>query len=138
MPRAVPFLLAVFLVSALVGCGKSGKNPAAPPELPDDPNASAPALAFVNHFSPDTQWVEITPTADDVEVRDIEVSLQYASGGGWMPMAERLVGGPVIARSATAVIEVTNPWKGHAVYDVTLWLSIRRTAYRTWFRVQVE
>ncbi len=82
--------------------------------------------------------MEITPTTDDVEVRDIQLSFQYEAGAAWVRMSTRLTGGPVIRRSTTAAIEVLNPWAGHTVYAAMLWLNIRRTPYRTWFRVRVE
>jgi len=127
----------VVLALLLTACGKSSTKPQPPQELPNDPNAGAPALGYANHFSADTQWVEVTPTTDDVEVRNIRLYLQYAPGGGWMQMYPRLVGASELQRNTTRVIEVTNPWKGHDVYAATLSLDIRRTPYRTWFHLQV-
>lgn len=143
MPRLIRRFGCLALIAlGLMGSGcKSSTKPAPPAELPNDPNAAAPALSPVGHFMPDTQWIEITPTTDDVEIRDIDLGFQFGSsgGGGWTPMHARLVGGNVIRRNTTGYIEVLSPQMpgNPPIYAAILWLNVRRTAYRTWFHVRV-
>jgi hypothetical protein len=127
-------ILALFLAATLSGCGKSSSKPTAPQQqLPNDPNTAPPPITVTTHFSPDTQWVEISPTTDDVEVRVEKLAFQYAPGLAWRIMYTQFNGGPVVARFHTATIEALNPWKGHDINDAILDLNLRRSEYRTWF-----
>lgn len=134
--RTLAILLAATLLVA-VGCSKSPTKPTPAAPLPNDPNTYAPPLSCVNHFGSDTTWVEVMPTTDDVEIQGIQLSFQYAQGGGWGSQPARLVGGSIVHRNTSGAIAV---WGGHGIYPyaVTLWLDIRRTQYRTWFHVREE
>lgn len=138
MFRSIRLPTAVLIaVLAVLSCGKSATAPKPPPELPNDPNANAPGLAYVNHFLPDTQWIDLTPTTDDVEIKNIKLYFQMDPNSAWSPMGTRLNGDPIVRRNTVASLEVVAPQFGHAPYAATLTLSLRRTPYRTWFRVKV-
>ena len=136
MSRQVRHLaVALFLVLVAGSCGKSATAPKPPAELPNDPSATPPAFSYVNHFQADTQWVEISPTSDDVEIGSIKLYFQVDPGSAWVQMYTRTTGGPIVQRGAQVLIAVDGPKFGHAPNAATLHLSTRRKPYRTWFNV---